>query len=118
CTDGQRRIESYKLGRHNAARRMSRVLEQAFELSTRFRAQSGTDSPTVVLAHPLHDVGAFVGGDADKDLRGASRLELFENRGATAHRRLIEELNRTRYRENRHDGCSLDQRQLIDKVNH
>jgi hypothetical protein len=96
---------------------VSGVLEEAFKLSARFGAQPGDDAPAIVLAHPLDDVGAFVGGDAVKNLRCARGLQLFENRCATAHRRLIEELNRTRYREHRHDGCCLDERQLVDEIN-
>jgi hypothetical protein len=96
---------------------VGRILEQVFELSPRFGTQPRYDAPAFVLPHLLDDVCAFVGGDADKDLRGAGRLELFENRCATAHRRLIEELNRTRYREHRHDGCRLDERQLVYEIN-
>ncbi len=92
-TNRHLRIEPHKLRRHDAAGCVVRILQKIFELSTHFSTELRHHAIPFVQSHLLNDVSALVGGEAFKDRSHACGFELFENRGASPHRRLIAKLD-------------------------
>ncbi len=112
--DGHLRIEPHKLRRHDAAGRVIRILKQIFQLGAHFRTKLRQDAMPFVQSHLLNDVGALVGGEAFENGGHASRFELFEDRCAAAHRRLIAELDAARERQHRNDRGGFGEIELIE----
>src|SRR6185369_2633329 len=88
--DSHLRIEPDKFSGHDPARSVIGIPQQVFELGAHFSTELRHESMPIMNPHLLNDVSALVGRETFENCSNTGRLDLFENRRAATHRRLIE----------------------------